>query len=142
MDTPGLLPSNSSLIPTQNNNPATHWQCPVQEWSSHPVLTPGERGVSAGLGCVGWVSICHLQAGYPKAWWQDVVWRLVFSPLPPPLSWPSTWALLPMGPCLHAGPAGLCADKTTSSDQCCSDCRIYCFVSVSSIRLSAPGWRL
>lgn len=49
MDTPSLPPSNSSLVPTQNNNPATHWQCPVQEWASHPVLIPGEHGVSAGL---------------------------------------------------------------------------------------------
>lgn len=36
------------------------------------------------LGCVGWVSVCHLQPGYPKAWWRDVVWSLVFSLLPPP----------------------------------------------------------
>ena len=49
MDTPSLPPSNSSLVRTQNNNPATHWQCPVQEWASHPVLIPGEHGVSAGL---------------------------------------------------------------------------------------------
>lgn len=49
MDTPSLLPSTSSLVPTQNNNPATHWQCPVQEWASHLVLIPGEHGVSAGL---------------------------------------------------------------------------------------------